>query len=174
MDNFDSTVNKLIILYVFDAIEIPLAEDSIVYICYYELKCMQYIDCMEALANLLDAGLICQTNVTGKPMYNITHDGYECLKNFYMRIPSHYRDQIMSYCKENRLAYRKKQEYFSDYFENKDGSYTVLLRILDKNTMIMELKLVVSSRNNAKWIVKNWGDKAAQVYGFLHETLMEN
>ena len=48
------------------------------------------------------------------------------------------------------------------------------LRILDKNTVIMELKLVVSSRNNAKWIVKNWGDKAAQVYGFLHETLMEN
>ena len=55
-----------------------------------------------------------------------------------------------------------------------DGSYTVLLRILDKNLVIMELKFIVASRNNAKWIVKNWGDKAAQIYGVLYESLMEN
>mgnify|MGYP000225402819 CR=1 FL=1 len=63
MDNLDSTVNKLIILYIFDAIEMPLAEDSIVDICYYDLKCMQYIDCKEAIANLLDAGLIVDADV---------------------------------------------------------------------------------------------------------------
>ena len=80
----------------------------------------------------------------------------------------------MTYCKENRLNHRKKQEYFSDYFKNDDGSYTVLLRILDKNLVIMELKFIVASRNNAKWIVKNWGDKAAQIYGVLYESLMEN
>lgn len=68
----------------------------------------------------------------------------------------------------------QKQEYFSDYFKNDDGSYTVLLRILDKNLVIMELKFIVASRNNAKWIVKNWGDKAAQIYGVLYESLMEN
>ena len=174
MDNLDSTVNKLIILYIFDAIEMPLAEDSIVDICYYDLKCMQYIDCKEAIANLLDAGLIVDAGGAGKATYNITRDGYECLKHFYTRIPSHYRDQIMTYCKENRLNLRKKQEYFSDYFKNDDGSYTVLLRILDKNIVIMELKFIVASRNNAKWIVKNWGDKAAQIYGVLYESLMEN
>lgn len=117
MDNLDSTVNKLIILYIFDAIEMPLAEDSIVDICYYDLKCMQYIDCKEAIANLLDAGLIVDAGGAGKATYNITRDGYECLKHFYTRIPSHYRDQIMTYCKENRLNLRKKQEYFSDYFK---------------------------------------------------------
>ena len=110
----------------------------------------------------------------GKATYNITRDGYECLKHFYTRIPSHYRDQIMTYCKENRLNLRKKQEYFSDYFKNDDGSYPVLLRILDINLVIMELKFIVASRNNAKWIVKNWGDKAAQIYGVLYESLMEN
>ena len=66
MDNLDSTVNKLIILYIFDAIEMPLAEDSIVDICYYDLKCMQYIDCKEAIANLLDAGLIVDAGGAGK------------------------------------------------------------------------------------------------------------
>lgn len=159
MDNLDSTVNKLIILYIFDAIEMPLAEDSIVDICYYDLKCMQYIDCKEAIANLLDAGLIVDAGGAGKATYNITRDGYECLKHFYTRIPSHYRDQIMTYCKENRLNLRKKQEYFSDYFKNDDGSYTVLLRILDKNLVIMELKFIVASRNNANGLSKTGATK---------------
>lgn len=57
MDNLDSTVNKLIILYIFDAIEMPLAEDSIVDICYYDLKCMQYIDCKEQLQIFWTPGL---------------------------------------------------------------------------------------------------------------------
>lgn len=171
----DSTTNKLIILFVFDAMEMPLEEDTIVYICYYELACMQYIDCKEAIANLLDANLIFTANSTsGKPTYAITKDGSECLNHFYTRIPGHLRDNILAYCKENRLKVRKQQEYFSDYYKNDDGSYTVLLRIMDKNITALELKMVVSGRNNAKWIVKNWGEKAAQVYGLLNDNLMEN
>lgn len=170
----DSTVNKLIILYVFDAMEMSLTEDTVVDICYYDIACMQFIDCKEAMANLIEAGLLCVTSSTGKPMYAITHDGSECLAHFYTRIPSHLRDQITAFGKENRLRLRKQQEYFSDYFKNDDGSYTVLLRILDQKLVIMELKLVVSSRNSAKWITKNWCDKAAQIYGVLHETLLDN
>lgn len=171
----DSTINKLIVLFVFDAMEMPLTEDTVVDICFYDIACMQYIDCKEALANLLDAGLLCiSSTATGKPTYTITRDGSECLMHFYTRIPSHIRDQITAYSKENRLRLRKQQEYFSDYYKNEDGSYTVLLRIIDKNYVVMELKLVVSNRANAKWITKNWGDKAAQIFGVLHNTLMDN
>lgn len=171
----DSTVNKLIILYVFDAMEMSLTEDSLVDICYYDINCMQFIDCKEALVNLLDAGLLCvDGTTTGKPTYAITRDGSECLMHFYTRIPSHYRDQITAYGKENRLRLKKQQEYFSDYYKNDDGSYTVLLRIINQNVISMELKLIVSSRNSAKWVAKNWCDKAAQIYSVLHDTLLDN
>ncbi|MEG1613031.1 MAG: DUF4364 family protein [Clostridia bacterium] len=171
----DSTIHKLIVLYVFDAMGMPLNEDSVVDICYYEIACMQFIDCKEALFNLLDAGLLCvASNATSKPLYTITSDGSECLTHFYMRIPSHLREQITTFGKENRLRLRKQQEYFSDYYKNEDGSHTVLLRIINQNIIMMELKLVVSSRANAKWITKNWCDKAAQVYSVLHETLLDN
>lgn len=176
MDNaLDSTTNKLIILFVFDAMGMPLEEDTIVNICYYDLACMQYIDCKEALVNLLDANLIFNTSSSsGKTTFAITRDGSECLGQFFTRIPGHYRDEILEYSKKNRLKVRKQQEYFRDYYKNDDGSYTVILRIMDKTVTAMELKLVVSNRNNAKWIVKNWCDKAAQVYGMLNDILMEN
>lgn len=174
MESYDSTINKLIILFVFDKMEMPLAEDTVVNVCYYDLVCMQYIECKEALANLLDAGLLCVTGTPGNAMYQLTEDGRACLFHFYTRIPASLRDKIKSYCEQNRLRVRKSQEYFCDYSKNPDGSYNVLLRIQDKNVTIMELKLVVSSRSSAKWIIKNWGDKAAQVYGDLYESLMEN
>lgn len=171
----DATTQKLIVLFVFETMEMPLTEDSVVDICFYDIACMQFIDCKEALTNLLDSGLLCSTNnAAGKATYSITRDGSECLMHFYARIPGHLRDQITAYGKENRLRLKKQQEYFSDYYKNEDGSYTVLLRILNQNVISMELRLVVGSRANAKWITKNWGDKAAQVYGVLHETLLDN
>lgn len=158
MDNLDSTVNKLIILYIFDAIEMPLAEDSIVDICYYDLKCMQYIDCKEAIANLLDAGLIVDAGGAGKATYNITRDGYECLKHFYTRIPSHYRDQIMTYCKENRLNLRKNRN-ISAITSKRRRQLHRAPAYPRQNLVIMELKFIVASRNNAKWIVKTGATK---------------
>lgn len=169
----DSTIQKLIVLFVFDTMEMPLTEETVVDICYYDIACMQFIDCKESLTNLLDAGLLCAAGSAGKPLYSITRDGAECLSHFYTRIPSHLREKITAYGKENRLRLRKKQEYFSDYFRNEDGSYTVILKITDMNNVIMELKLLVSNRSNAKWITKNWCDKASVVYGMLHEQIME-
>ena len=71
------------------------------------------------------------------------------------------------------MKYRKKQDYFSDYYKNADGTYTVVLKI-ESNTMpLMELKLNIQNRNTAKWIFKNWADKAPQVYEFIQENLVD-
>ena len=106
------------------------------------------------------------------PRFAITSDGRECLKHFYTQIPLSLREEITENVKENRLNYRKKQDYISDYFKNSDGTYTVLLRI-DTTTMpLMELKIVIQSRNTAKWIYKTWSDKAPSLYESILDNLM--
>lgn len=173
MDN-NSTVNKLIILYVFDNMEMAMTEETVLDLCCRDNEWMSYIDCTEALSQLLDTGLLSVTQATGnKPMHTITPDGAQCLAHFYSRINLHVRDQIKEFVNQNRLKYRKKQEYFCDYYKNADGTYTVLMRIFDSTTTAMELKLVVATRNSAKYIYKNWGDKASLVYGQILETLVD-
>ena len=109
-----------------------------------------------------------------QPRYKITPEGRECLKCFYYKIPLSVREEIAAYIKENIISFRKQQDYVSDYYRNEDGSYTVLLKIVDDTSTWMELKLKVDSRAKAKWIFKTWRDKAVEVYGFLSENVIEN
>ena len=90
-----------------------------------------------------------------------------------MRIPTSIREELASYVRENRMRFRKKQEYFCDYSKNADGTYTVIMRIDNSSGTIMELKMVVANRQRAMYIYKNWLDKAAGVYTMLQENLVE-
>ena len=58
----DSTVKKLILLFVLDRIEIPLTENSIMDICTSRNNWLGYMDCKEALAQLIDAKFIYKLN----------------------------------------------------------------------------------------------------------------
>jgi hypothetical protein len=142
----NNTVIKLIILYVFDNMEMPMTEETVVAVCCQDNDWITYIECKDALPQLLEAGLLAAVQAPGgKALFNITPDGAQCLAHFYSRINLHVRDQIKEFVCQNRLQYRKKQEYFSDYYKNTDGTYTVLLKINDATTNIMELKLVVQA-----------------------------
>ncbi|MGN0765042.1 MAG: DUF4364 family protein [Christensenellales bacterium] len=167
------SINKLILLYIFDKMDVPLQENIIVEMAT-ENNWINYMECKESLADLIKTSFVANISPrSSTPRYTITSDGRECLNHFYTNINSSVRDDITDIIKKNRMKYRKKQDYFSDYYKNADGTYTVVLKI-ESNTMpLMELKLNIQNRNTAKWIFKNWADKAPQVYEFIQENLVD-
>lgn len=169
----ETTENKLILLFVFDTMAMPLSEETVLELTTHDNEWLSFIDCKQSLVELLETDLIFAKRTSDKTYYTITTDGRKCLAHFYTRIPSSLRDEITRFTRANRLQYRKKQEYFSDYQKNPDGSYTVILRITDSGSTIMELKLVVANRRTANRIYNNWVNRAAQVYGMLYETIIE-
>lgn len=167
------SINKLILLFVFDKMDVPIQE-NIVIDMVTENEWINYMDCKDCLTELLKTSFIANISPrSSNPRFAITNDGRECLNNFYTNINSSLREAITDNIKKNRIKYRKKQDYVSDYYKNSDGTYTVVLKI-DSNTMpLMELKLNIQNRNTAKWIFKNWSDKAAMVYEFIQENLVD-
>lgn len=172
----DSTLNKLILLFVFEKMEIPVSEETLVELCSSDNEWIpNYLECKETLVQLLDAGFVYATNSNSQtgPLYTITPDGRVCLAHFFIRIPSSIREDITEFTKENRVRYRKKQEYLSDYKKNPDGSYTVNLKIIEPAQPVLEINLVVPDRHKAKWIFQNWKENAPQVYASLYSQLVE-
>ncbi len=167
----DNKVQKLIMLFVFDKMAIPLAETTILDICSSDNNWLTYMECKQFIAELLETNLIYK--VPKSENYNITQDGVNCLALFYTRIPNSIRDDIATYARENRLRYKKRQSYFCDYSKNADGSYTVILKINNESSTLMELKLVVATRQLAKYLYKSWIDKASEVYAQIHDTLLD-
>lgn len=165
--------NKVILLYILDTMDVPLQENVFLEIMI-ENEWVPYMDCKASLAELIRAGLVANISTrTNLPRYAITSDGRECLNHFFHTIPTSLREEIAENIKNNRISYRKKQDYFSDYYKNTDGTYTVVLRIETATVSLMELKLNIQSRTTAKWIFKNWSEKAPVIYEFIHEQLVE-
>ena len=168
-----TTLNKLILLYALDKMEVALQE-SVILDMVTENNWLNYMDCKVALTDLIKNNMI--TNVATKgcnPRYAITSDSREGLKHYFVEIPSSLRENIAEIIKLNKIKYRKKQDYFLDYYKNTDGTYTVVLKIESTNTPLMDLKLVVQNRNKAKWLFKNWSEKASTLYEFILENLID-
>ena len=122
---------------------------------------------------LLDVGYIAKTSTDDADRYNITYEGRNCLSNFFLKIPSSTREEITNFAKENRMDFKRAQEYVGNYFKNADGSYTVALKIKDplEAQNLFELKVVLPSRKSAINATKQWKTCAPQIFENVYETL---
>lgn len=169
----DALVNKLILLFVFDKMEVPLSENTVLDMCCSSNSWISYMDCKPLLGTLLDHSFIYNVSDQGEPLYGITPDGRVCLADFYVKIPSSLREEISVFVKNNRTKYKKRQECNADYYMNKDGTYTVFLKIVEPSQPLLELKLVVPNRQTAKNIYKKWEEKAGNVYATVYDCLVD-
>ena len=179
MDNREqeTTLHKLIVLFVLEKIEIPLTEQSIIDICYGKNNWIDnYMECKEIIFSLVEAGFIYKTNRNSEEdRYTITYTGRNCLSHFYERIDKDLRDQITEYVKENRMAFKRSQEYVSTIDRNSDGSYTVCLKIRSAliDEPMFEIKIKAPSRQSAIGATNIWRDKAHLIYENVYETLID-
>ena len=169
----DSSLNKLILLFVLDKMEVPLSENTILDMCTSSNDWLAYMDCQPLLSQLIDCGWIFNIGDENEPFYTITTDGRICLANFFIKIPASLREEISLFIKNNRARYRRKQECRSDYFMNKDGTYTVYLKIVESAQPILELKLIVPNRQIARETYRKWGEKASDTYRVIYENLVD-
>lgn len=167
------TTGKLILLYVLDKMECDLTEDTIVDMCYYQKKWVSYFTCKIALSELTKSGYVQEVNSIQKDKYyKITPEGRSCLSYFFNEIPTSLKEEIASFIHDNKLVFKRKQEYFSDLIKNKDGSYTVILKIIEPTSTDLELKLNATNQQMAKDIQKNWQENASKVYASIYDTLL--
>ena len=66
MHNLDNTQNKLLLLFVFDKMEIPLSENTLIDLCCQTNNWITYMDCKQALLQLIDLGLILDHQLVGR------------------------------------------------------------------------------------------------------------
>lgn len=169
----ETSVNKLILLFAFDKMESPLSERTLVDMCSSSNDWINYMDCVMLIQKLLSDGFVCEIPGVDDVLYSITPEGRETLANFYINIPRSIREEISRYIKNNSTRLRSRQGCKADYYQNKDGSYTVFLKILSPIQPMLELKCVVPDKKTANNIYKKWPDKAAELYTVVYETLVD-
>lgn len=171
----DEITRKIILLFIFEKMEIPLSETTLSEIVMSNPDLMSYMDYREALAKIVDVKFVVAKTVSGDLMYQLTKDGRDCLSHFWTKIPASIREAIIKYTDENKLRMKRNQEYRIDYFKNSDGTQTVVFMIKDYAGPhnLMELKLRVPSRADAMRAAARWKDMAPEVFEFIYNHLVE-
>lgn len=163
-----SLTTKLTLLFLFDKMEIPLTENSILDICTNRNNWITYMECKEALQSLINSGLIYifQTQKDSSNLYAISRSGRECLSLFFQQVPMSLRDDISSFAKLNIQHIKRIQEYTSKYTKMPDGSYLNTFSIRDPHfkQSLFEIKMKFDTRTEAINASKKWVDKAPEIY----------
>lgn len=169
----DTTISKLILLYVLDQMEIPVTSDTLVEMCCSQNNWLSYMTLTGILPELTEARFVVTCDNSGTKYYKITQEGRDCVNYFFSKVPASTRNEISSYIKKNRQSYKRNQEYFRDYYKNKDDTYTVNLKIIDPTGSKLEIKLNVANRAEAKTVFNKWNNSASDVYSAIYKILIE-
>lgn len=176
----DTLENKLILLFILDKMEIPLTETSILDICTNRNDWLNYMDCKDIMWQLQDVNFIYKTvDSENENRYNITIQGRECLSHFFNKIPNSLREEITEFAKNNRMQFKRSQEYVGRYVRNSDGTYTASLKIKDQleGKNLFEIRIDLPTSKQAINACKNWKDKAPEIYEKIYDyadTIIEN
>lgn len=178
---YNDIVDKLKVLFILEKMEIPLTKNSLLEIVTRDTWLnITYMDCIEIISQLLETNFIfpIEENITHPEdiKYAITYTGRECLSHFYQRIPVSVREAIVSFAKENRMTFKRNQEYLSEYSKNPDGSYKVTLRIKEPlvNMSLLEVNLKAPNKSTAISACTKWTKKAANIFEFLYDNFIDS
>jgi len=172
-DDFET---KLMLLYVLEQIEIPLTEQSILDICTTRNDWINYMECVSVFHDLLRDGFIYSLDEeeNKRCRYSLTAKGRSALGIYYEEIADNTREQISNFCKINRMYFKRLQEYVADFSKAEDGSYMVVLRIIETTSSepMFEIKINLQTRAEAVKAVEIWTTKAPTFYEFVYSNLI--
>lgn len=162
---------KLIILYILDRVDFPMTNAQLTKFVT-EKEYTNYFNIQQVLSELVDDNFISAESTLSQTLYRITSEGRETLSFFYKKISKDIRDDIDIYLAEEKYALREEVSSLADYYETNAGEYVAELKILERDSSIIELKLSVPTEASAVTICDKWKQKNADIYAYVLNTLL--
>ena len=161
---------KLIILYILDRMDFPITHTELTRFILEKEYC-NYLTIQQTLEDLIEDNYVEVEHSHNSYLYRITPSGKETLSFFYTRISVAIRDDIDAYLSEKEYQLREMVSTTADYYEAKKNEFVVELRVIERDSELVHINLLVTSAAEADMICSRWKECSADVYGYLISTL---
>ena len=176
MENDPLTIYRLVILFMLKKVDFPLTtaqfSDFFVGRSYTDFLTLQ-----QALNSLVENQFIskeCVHNSSQSTKYSITDDGEEAIEMFQSRISDGLKDDVMDYFNENKYKLRNEVEVYSNYIPVSDNEYIVECTVKERNSIVLNIKLNVATKETAIAACDNWKEHKESIYTYLIDHLLYN
>ena len=165
------TKNKLIILYMLDAVDFPLSSSQV---SGHVLKkeYMDYFDMNKAFSELEEDDLVISSATHNSTQYKITKYGSQTLHYLDDKIPKYIKDEIAAYFAENEIELKNESYVYANYYKTGAG-YATRCVVKEKGEPVFELMLNVPTKEIAISICDNWREKKNDVFEYLVDMLVK-
>ena len=163
-------VYKLIILYLLDKMSGEIAMDRLSSFLL-EKGYVNFVSLMETYAQIEETGLVRSRLSGDRCFYEITAEGRQTLKMFSGQIGRDIRKQADEFLAGEGAVLRNEQAVRADYIPAEGGMYNVILRVLEGNASVIEIRLQVPDKSLAEEICRKWPEKNEKIYNSLIENL---
>lgn len=166
------TIYKLIILYMLDKVDFPLANTQISDFLL-EKEYTDYFTIQQVIHDLIESELIRTESTHKNTQYMITPTGQETLKYFQDKISLSIQDDVLSYFSAKKMELRNENSIMADYYKTTELEYDVRCQIKEKDISRLDLTLTVKTKEQAEAICQNWRTQSDDVYACLMDMLLK-
>lgn len=166
------TKDKLTILYFARASDLDITHEQL-YRGMFENDCMSYFDFQSAMHELEEDGFMAAIPRTFGQGYRVTVRGTDALSMFGESLQASLRERLDRYADEHRESMRRETQLTTAMEEQERGGYRVCLKAQEQSAVVLEINMLVASREMAQRIRSNWEDASGDIYSFLLENLLK-
>lgn len=166
------TIYKITILYMLDKSGFPLTNTQISNF-FLEMDYTDYFRVQEVIGDLEDAGLILAESTLSNTHYSLTSAGKETLNFFQDKLSDGIEEDVRSFFKKNALEFRQENSLLADYYKTTDQKYAARCQVRSDGSTLVDLTLLVKTREQAQTICKNWKTENEDVYAYLMDLLLK-
>lgn len=168
--NRELAENKIILLYILDKMNMPVSNLQITKLIL-ENKFMNYFLLQQFLNELCSSDLLTTRVVDNKTFYSITRGGKMTLSYFPSLIPAGIKGLIDNTINPIKQNIRNETLVTSDFTPESENEYIVNCKVHEDNFSLIDLKITVGTKGDARAICDNWQKYSQVIYAEIIESL---
>ena len=163
LESREKAENKIILLYFIQKIRIPVSNMQLTRLML-ESRYMNYFLLQQGLQELFADRLIIAETRDNIDYYTISSEGEEMLDMFLNILTAGIRKNLDDTAEAIRPAFRHETSVTADYTPENEHEYEVKCRIIENDRPLIDIRLSVGSREDARNICNNWETYAKEIY----------
>lgn len=163
LESFEKAENKVLLLYFADQIKIPVSNMQLTRIML-ENRFMNYFLLQQSLHELICDKLMLMETRENIDYYTISEEGNRILDMFADILPIGIRKRLDESMDTIRPAVRQEASVIAEYTLENEDEYEVKCKIIENFRPLIDIRLSVGSREDARNICNNWKACAKEIY----------
>ncbi|QQY80352.1 uncharacterized protein DUF4364 [Keratinibaculum paraultunense] len=155
--------NKLLLLYIIDKSKEPLTNEELTEFIL-ENNYMNYFLIQQYLSELVNSKFIEYVEKENKKIYRMLDKGKITLYYLQDRIPENIKKYILSKFNQISNEKNKSTQIIGEYFKTDEHSYTINLKLVEKNDTLFSLYLNVTTEEQAQKICSTWKQNTEYIF----------